>query len=115
VAFVIQSIIGCKICWCVKYSLWKGERLPETSTNLEPFSENLFGNCSFGHHSDKILSTSSSILLPALSFETPALQIHPTKFSTRTIRLLSQHIACLHFESLHEQIYKSSEFLASDM
>jgi hypothetical protein len=54
-------------------------------------------------------------LLQPLSFEALASGVFPTTFSAGTIRLVSQDVAHLHFDSLVEQIDKISELLASDM
>jgi hypothetical protein len=39
----------------------------------------------------------------------------PNKFSARTTRLISRHIADLHSDSLREQVYKISEILANEL
>jgi hypothetical protein len=63
----------------------------------------------------KVRVTSSSTLFPLLSFEELSWKILPTKFPVRTIQLLLQQIADLHFDSRREQVYKISERLAHDM
>jgi hypothetical protein len=54
-------------------------------------------------------------LLPPLPVDEFAWQILPDKFSARTTRLISRHIADLHCDSLREQVYKISEILANKL
>jgi hypothetical protein len=53
--------------------------------------------------------------LPALPVDELAWQILPDKFSARTTRLISRHIAGLHCGSLREQVYKISEILVNEL
>jgi hypothetical protein len=54
-------------------------------------------------------------LLPPLPVDKLAWQILPDKFSARTTRLISSHIADLHCDSLREQVYNISEILANKL
>jgi hypothetical protein len=54
-------------------------------------------------------------LLPSLPVDEFAWQILPDKFSARTARSISRHIADLHYDSLREQAYKISEILANEL
>jgi hypothetical protein len=61
------------------------------------------------------ISRFPSTLLPPIYCETMAWQILPDKFPSRSIRLLSDHLPDLHCQSLHKQVYSTSELLANDL
>jgi hypothetical protein len=54
-------------------------------------------------------------LLPPLPVDELAWQILLDKFSARTTRLISRHIADLHCDSLREQVYKISDIFTNEL
>jgi hypothetical protein len=93
-----------------------GKMIVVGSFKYSPFSfEKGSGICLFVQNNEESSAKIPSPTAPPFPLDELAWHVPPDKFSVRTTRLISYHIAGLHCNSLRQQVYKISEILANQL